>query len=194
MRSGKVSGFSSVLSRFSRRSENLLPSGRRVSIRSILAGSVALILLVSGSLPALAQTQQTAPQFQQQEAPQIEISQEELQQFAGVVEKLQGIQEESFQGMSEAIQDEGLTTKQFSAILQSQQNPDSEQTTKAGEQELQQFEQARARLAEIQKETQSQMQEVVEDEGLEVQRFNQILAAIRNNPELQQQIQQIIQN
>ncbi|PSO80286.1 MAG: hypothetical protein BRC49_05590 [Cyanobacteria bacterium SW_10_48_33] len=163
-------------------------------LRSILAGSVALILLVSGSLPALAQTQQTAPQFQQQEAPQIEISQEELQQFAGVVEKLQGIQEESFQGMSEAIQDEGLTTKQFSAILQSQQNPDSEQTTKAGEQELQQFEQARARLAEIQKETQSQMQEVVEDEGLEVQRFNQILAAIRNNPELQQQIQQIIQN
>jgi DNA-binding transcriptional MerR regulator len=99
---------------------------------------------------------------------------------------------ESRNEMSQALEEIGLSPEVFREILQAKQDPEAE--SDASEEELQKFDSATQELSQIQRETQSDMKEAVESEGLEVARFQQILSAVREQPDLQKQVQQIIDN
>lgn len=94
--------------------------------------------------------------------------------------------------MTQVVQQEGLSEQRFIQIYQAQQNPSSQRTAKITREEQQNFEQASTRIREIQQSIQSKMAEAVENAGLNVQRFNQIFAAVRRVPSLQQKVQQMI--
>ena len=161
----------------------------------ILLGSTLLVLL-AGRVPAKAQESPAQePTFEQpaQEAPQTEISQEDLQKFAQAMEQLQTIRQEFEAEMVQAVESEGLTKERFIEISQTQSNPEAQPTSEVTEEEQQSFEKAIMQLRDLQQAAQTQMKEAVQAEGLDVPRFNQILAAIQQNPELQQQIQQMNQ-
>lgn len=70
--------------------------------------------------------------------------------------------------------------------------PVRKRSAKITREEQQNFEQASTRIREIQQSIQSKMAEAVENAGLNVQRFNQIFAAVRGVPSLQQKVQQMI--
>ena len=187
--------------------------------KPLLTSTVTLALLLVGSLPGVAQSQQTAPsrenqqaprgqqqpaphpQGQQQPAPQgqqqapqaKDISQEELEKFANAVEQIQTIQQESQQQMAQAVESTGLSEQRYKQIGKAQQNPNAEGTSEVSDQEMQKFQQAQSKLAEIQKQSQSKMEQAVKDVGLEVQQFNRIFAAIQQNPELLKKVRQMIQ-
>ena len=162
----------------------------------ILLGSTLLVLL-AGSVPAKAQespAQEPTSEQPAQEAPQAEeISQEDLQKFAQAMEQLQTIRQEFEAEMVQAVESEGLTKERFIEISQTQSNPEAQPTSEVTEAEQQSFEKAIMQLRDLQQAAQTQMKEAVQAEGLDVPRFNQILAAIQQNPELQQQIQQMNQ-
>ena len=164
--------------------------------RQLLLGGSVLALLLAGSLPALAQVQESASpsQPQAQEASQAEISQEELQQFAKAIKQLQAIQQESEKKVVKAIEGEGLSRERFREISQVQQNPETQSTTEVTDEEMQSFEKAVARVTELLQAAQSKMEQAVRAEGLEIQRFNQIATAVRQTPALQQELQQMTQN
>lgn len=172
-------------------------------LRQLLAsGSFAALILTSG-LPAQAQMEEPTPEPQTQESPQPEpqvqetpeeeISSEELQKFANAVKQLQAVEQESETQMIEAIQSEGLSEGRFLEIRQIQQNPEAEASSEITQEEKEGFETAMAKLSEIQQETQVKMKQVVQSEGLEVGRFNQIMQAAQSSPELRQEVQQMIQ-
>lgn len=159
-------------------------------LKSLLAGGVVFALwFVSSSLPAQAQ----AMPAQEQQVPASQISDQELEQFASVIKQLQSIQETGEAQMIEAVQSEGLSPERYLEILQGQRNAETQPTSEVTDEEQQNFEQARNRLVEIQQMMQSKMQQAVEAEGLNVERFEQILVAIQQNPTLQQRVEQLLE-
>lgn len=160
-------------------------------LKSLTLTSASLFILLSLSTPALADSSFAIAQAQQVQASS-DISSEELEQFAAAIQQMRSIQMESRNQVSQAIEQEGLSTTRFREILQAQRNPEVE--TDASQEELQKFENASQKLAQIQRDTQSEMKQAVESQGLEIPRFQEILGAVREQPELQQQVQEIIQS
>lgn len=158
----------------------------------LFLGSSILVLLFAGNVTA--QTEQESPSDPAvQEAPQADVSSEELQQFASAMQQLETIQQTYEGEMTQAVESEGLSKERFIEIRQLQGNPEAEPTSEVSQEEIQSFESATARLTEIQQEAMTKMKEAIQSEGLEVQRFNQIMAAVQQDPNLQQEVQQMSQ-
>ena len=166
---------------------------------TILLGTAASALMFTTEMPAFAQQQ--APQPGQPMSPQensMEVDDEEIQRFANAFEAVQSIQEESREEMAQAVQQQGLTIKEYNELFRQQQgNADGESQmsqSNYSEEKRRQFEQADARIDQIEQETQSEIEQAITQEGLEVERFEQLWIAVRQDPELQQRVQNELQN
>jgi Domain of unknown function (DUF4168) len=147
--------------------------------------------------PAPGSAPGAAPSSGTPAAPVAEVSEAELQQFAKVIPELQEIQQSAQQQVSEAIQSAGLTEDRFRELYTAQQSPSGGQqpaATAATPQEQQAVQQVVTQLETIKKDIQTRREAAVRSQGLEVNRFNEILAAVRQDSELQQQLQQILNN
>lgn len=158
-------------------------------LKQLLIGSSTLTLPFASSLPTQAQIQPNMSQMLT--VSQAQVSAEELQKFASAMRKVQVIQQNSQMETIRVIQREGLSPERFKQIYQMQRNPQARRAATVTQQERQRFELAVTKVNKIQNQTQSVMLRAIQDTGLRVQRFNQILAALRQNPKLQQQVQRL---
>ena len=171
-------------------------------IKHVLAGC-SLLVLLSASLPAQAQTPtkspaQTptstpAPTAQPPAASQAKVSQDELKKFAVAVKQLLSITQSADTQMSQIVQKQGLTEARFNEIYRAKQDPAAKPTTQITAQEEQKYNQTLTQLVNIQKDAQAKMDKAVQDQGMGMERFNQIFAAVRSNPQLKQEVQKMIQ-
>ncbi len=140
--------------------------------------SLFLTLLVSSTF-VFAQTPQ-APQ-------DTEVSDKEIKTFASAFQQVQALDQKAQQDMVKAVQDEGLSVQRFNEMLQSEEDPNQE--ANPTEEEKQQYENVNKQIAVIQQKTQQSMQKKIQDEGLSIQRYQEIAFAIQNSPELQEKFQ-----
>lgn len=167
---------------------------------TILLGTAASAFMLTSEMPAFAQQQ--VPQPGQPMSPQqnsMEVDEEEIQRFANAFEAFQSIQEKSREEMAQAIEQQGLTIKEYNELFRQQQQVNAGGESQMSEsnyseEKWQQFEQADARIDQIEQETQSEIEQAITEEGLEVERFEQIWIAVRQDPELQQRVQNELQN
>lgn len=161
-------------------------------LKQLLTSILICIFLLVGSPSAQADTLESPPQTQ--EAPQIQVSPEELQNFASAVKQLQVTYHQFQTSMVQAVEEEGLSQERFTEIYLAQQNSEAQPKPEITQKEKQDFEKAFTKVEQIQLENQSQMKQIVEKEGLEVQRFNQIFATTLQDITLQQQVRQMLQS
>lgn len=159
-----------------------------------LTGSFLFALLLVSTLSAQAQTQQPPRQPQTLVVPQVQILPEELQKFSTAIKRILVIQEASITQMRQVVQREGLNEQRFMQIYQAQRSPSAQQSVNIAQEEQQKFEQASRRIREIQQEAEPKMEQAVKNVGLNVERFNQIFAAVKRDSALQQKVQQMIQS
>lgn len=168
-------------------------------LKHFLVASSAFVLSLAPGLVVQAQTPNPAPQSQpsgqgtSQPTVGAPVTSEELQKFAKSFKQVQTIQEQTMAEMLKAVRSEGLSEQRFVAIYRSQQNSQSRPESAVTTQERQQFAQVLKKLGEIEQRTQTQMQQAIRTEGLEPDRFVQILAAVRRDSALQQQMQKLLQ-
>ncbi|GAB4379113.1 MAG: hypothetical protein Kow00121_32520 [Elainellaceae cyanobacterium] len=181
-------------------------------LKQFLAGaSVSLLVLFAGSVSAQdasdlqsqpESAQQTAPESPEAqppapEAPQEQVStpvnEEELQQFANAIPQLRELEQSAQQEIDQVIEQSGISPNRFGELYQAQQAPEAATGSNATPEEQQSFDQALSEIESILQETQSQQVDVIRSEGLEPERFSEILVAVRQDPSLQQQLQEIIQ-
>lgn len=129
--------------------------------------------------------------MQQPPTPQVDVSNDELKQFAAAVQQVQMINMQTQQTMVKTVEDNGIELDRFNEIMKSQQNPDIEVT--ASEEEMNTIEEISKQLEGIQMKAQQSMQEKITDTGLSIERYQQIANVVQNSPELQQKLQQLIQ-
>lgn len=164
----------------------------------IASGAVASIFMLGSTMVAEAQEQQQQPSPDQQmpatpEGSTVDVDQEELERFANAFLAVQEIQDQSRQEMAEAIEQEGLTIEEYNQMFRQQQQPEAAEAEMSPEQQ-EQFQQADARIDEIEQEAQTEIENAITGEGIELERFEELWVAIQQDPELQQEVQQILQN
>lgn len=152
--------------------------------------AILTLCLLPGFYCATAQQQSYTPE----ETPQTvreDFSQNELESFVKVNEKILRIQEESEQKMLQAIETEGMSLERFTEILESQRNPERE--TNASEAELASFNKAAQFIINESQKTQMQLVATLEEEGIDVNTYHDILYAYQQSPNVQDRIHRIEQ-
>ncbi len=123
----------------------------------------------------------------------IPVSQTELEQFAKSVPQLIEIQQTTDQAIASAIEESGLSQDRFREIVRSQPSPDASPAVELSASEQKAFKQAMASISTIEQGSLADQEDVIQANGLEPQRFSQILASIRQDPDLQSKVQEMIQ-
>lgn len=134
-------------------------------------------------------------QFQMppQEAPQIEVSDEELELFIDASMNAQSVQMESQQEMISIVDEEGIEVSTYNEIMQAQQMGQPLEDLGVTESDIEKFESAHEQIQEVEVRMEREIAQAVEEEGMEMERFQEINVAIQQDPELQQRAQQMIQ-
>jgi hypothetical protein len=145
--------------------------------------SIAL-LGFSGAGIASAQT----PMPPQPEPAQTEVSDRQIDQFVNAYQTIQQVQAQAQQDMVAAVEAEGLTVEEFQDIAQAQQSPES--TADVSQTQAEQFAVASERIASIDASATQEIQTAIQSEGLTPEEFEQILTLARQDPALQDQINQ----
>jgi hypothetical protein len=133
-----------------------------------------------------------AQQPQTQDFPQDqEYSDEELETFVVAALEVMPLQEESQLKMIGEIEERDLTVDRFNIILETQQMG---QEPDATEEELEAFDEALKAIQAIQKDYHEDMIRVIEDSGISLEKYEEILINYQQDPELQLRIGEIMEN
>lgn len=179
----------------------------------VMAGSVfaAPGWAQSTTSPSRQPSQAATGHSAQTPAPQTQVSQADLQKFALVLQQIHTIQQEGRSQALQVLQQQGLTEAQFNAIAQARQptttspshtSPQGNGTAQANgtaqvnaspaanftPEQLQHFDQANAQLTQMHQATLTRMQQALASQGLTVDQFNTILATVRRDPQVEQQV------
>jgi hypothetical protein len=121
-----------------------------------------------------------------------DVSDAELANFAEAYKKVQTISQESQQKMVKVVQDEGLDVQRFNTIMKSQQS--NEQDIEVNDAELKKVQAINGQLKEIDTKTNKKLQKSITDSELTVARYQEIMASLQNDKQLQTKLQQHLQN
>lgn len=122
---------------------------------------------------------------------QTTVSDAELKQFATSIPQLSTIEKSTKGEITQIISESGLSQDKFSALVSGKQSgtPPAEATAE----EKQSFEQAITKIQAIEQKGQAEQEKIIRAQGMEPQRFVQILAAVRQDPNLMTKVKQILQ-
>ncbi len=120
------------------------------------------------------------------------FSDEELEKFANAVTQVINLQQQGQTEMIEAIEDNDLTVQRFNEInMQAQQMPLEE--VEATDEEMENFENANQAVERVQMQLEEILIGTIEEEGLTLEKYEEIMTEYQQNPELQQRIQELMQ-
>ena len=139
------------------------------------------------------QTQNQMGPMQQQQAPDVDVSDEEAATFADAAMSAQQVQMQAQKKMMGIIQEAGLDIQTYQKIAQSQQMGQGD-STQFSASEMEKFDTATSSIEELQTEIRDSVTKAIEDAGMEMQRFQDISRAAQQDSALQMQIQQQIQD
>lgn len=144
--------------------------------------------------------EQTAPdqtmqhdQMEQQPTAQIDVSDDELEQFVEISTELQGIQMESQQDMVAIVENEDLSLDVYNQIAESRHMGQSDEDLDVSAEEMEKYERASEGIAQVEIEVEAEMEEKIEEHGMSMDRFREINIAMQQDPEMQQRVQQMMQ-
>lgn len=149
---------------------------------------VALLVtfFTAGSL--FAQVQQQQPQ--QQDLPTSEdVSDQDITKLGNAVEALEPIQTETQEKIKAAVEEEDLTFEQFRQMMMAMQNPQMAQQVNITDEEKSKFQTLQPAIMKIQTEARQRMNEKIEENGLTMQRYQQIIMGAQQDPELMSRIE-----
>lgn len=131
--------------------------------------------------------------MQQQTVNPDSISQKELKKFVNVTDTMRAVQMENQQKVRDIVKEEGMEFSRFQTIMRSRQNPQSDSQADVSEEEQEQLQNIQPKLMKMNQQTQQQLVQIIQDQGLTTQRFQEILQAARQNMEIQKRIGNIQQ-
>jgi len=152
--------------------------------RSLRVSALVLVLL----LGALGLGAQTLPGT---EAPPIDpVEEEEIESFAIAYIEIQSIQVELNEQINSRLEESTLGAERFYAINEMAQNSGPEDGFPGvSDEELAEYRDVLQDVLTIQESLQNEMVEVVTNEELTTERFNEIIAAIQQDPDLAERVQ-----
>ncbi len=156
-------------------------------IRTNKLAGMLMFFMMLGSAATFAQSQQL-PQQQQQ---QIEVTDAELTKFVEALKGVQMVTQQAQQKMMLMVQEEGVEIQRFNEIHQASLNPEVELETTPEEKAA--HGKIIAKLEGMQAEVQQQLEKFIVEQGISLERYEQIARKLQSDTQLQQRIQQMLQ-
>lgn len=137
--------------------------------------------------PMQGQMQQQAP------ALDIDVTSNEIDQFVEAAIKAQDAQMEAQQEMIDVVDEEGISVETYNQIAQAVQMGQPVEDIDVTAEQLEQYDRASELIEEIEETLRSNIEEVVENTGMDFERFQEINMAAQQDPALRQQIEEKMQ-
>lgn len=151
-----------------------------IMVFTILTASISVIS---------AQTLQT-PEAQ----PPVDVSDQELATFSAAYASVQKMQQGLNEEINDLVAESDLGQKKFQEIYQSHLTDNQEELSELSPGEQESFTVLMDDIAEVQNGQQEKMVAAIRGEGLTVERFNTVAAAIKEDPSLYKKFMDIAQN
>jgi hypothetical protein len=119
------------------------------------------------------------------QATPLKITETELKQFATAIPPLSAIEKTTKGEVDQVIGQSGLSKDKFIALSKTP-------TVEATPAEKKSFEQAMTKIQAIEQKAQTEQEKIIRAKGFEPQRFTEILAAVRQDPNLRTKVQQML--
>ncbi len=152
-----------------------------------LVPAVLFVVSFLVSAPVFSQTEE-APEAEEQ-TKEFAHSDEELIAFFDINQQISVIQKETQQKIADAAQAGGLTMDRFNQIARAAQIGAMDQFS---EEEINAFNGVAPKVTAIQRELQSQIQATIVDHGISPDKYQQIIADYRSDPELQAYVKELL--
>jgi hypothetical protein len=143
-------------------------------------------LVTAGSLAAQGQ--------QQQGVQPDSITTQELQKFAEISNEAQKIQQEARQKIDSMLSAKNMEVQRFRQIMMNKRNPQMSDSLNITPEEQQTIQELEPKLIEMQEESQRKFVAVIQEKGLSSNRFQQIMQAIRTDPQVMQRFQNMMRD
>lgn len=142
---------------------------------------------------ATEQAPQQAPGYpgEQQQAP-VDLDEASLLTFAKVEEKMAVIQRDTDEKMIGVIEEQGMAVEEYQQIMMMKQQEQQGQESGIKDVEAEKLEIFDAVAGEIQvvhRASQEEYMQLIEDEGLTVDQYQQIAMAVRDDPALREKVE-----
>lgn len=148
---------------------------------------LGLAIMASGAVQA-----QTLPQDQQTQ-PSASYSDADIAKFAKAAKVLEELQAAVETEMITAIENKGLDLDTFNKIAAAQQNPNAGSEV-ADAETMKSYNAVSEDLQKIQMEAQPKMVEAIEETGMDINEYQQMMLAYQQSPEMQAKVQEMMQN
>lgn len=158
-------------------------------MRSIAQKMGVLLLMAVFTTTLSAQTEPLPTQGQTQ---QIEVTDAELEKFAQAFQEMRMLNQQAQQKMAQVVEEEGLDIQRFNEIHQATVDPAKE--ADVTEEEQKQYQDITSELQGMQESFQQQMQEIITEQDLTLQEYEQIATQLQNDPELQERLKAVFEN
>lgn len=122
---------------------------------------------------------------------QSEVSDEDLEKFVNVYKVVQTENQQLQQGMVEMIQKEGMEVERFNEIHSASSSPEGE--VDASSEELATHQKVVKKIEEKQNEFQERVTELIEEEGLTLDKYQEVFQELQADQELQQKFSELMQ-
>lgn len=163
-----------------------------MNISKKLVITLICTFMAAGSLFAQGQQQpQMPPQQQRPELPtSSDVSDAELTKLGDAAEALEPIQMETQEKVKTAVEEEDLSFERFQQMMMAMQNPQMAQQVNITEEERSIIQTLQPTLMQIQTEARQKMSATIQDNGLTMQRYQQIIMGAQQDPELMARVEE----
>lgn len=118
------------------------------------------------------------------------VSDEDLETFVVIYKEVQTENQKVQQKMVGTIQEEGLDVNRYNEINQASANPNAE--VDASEEEMEIYEKVTKKVENIQLSFQEKVKTMIEEEGMSLQRYQEVYAALQKDKALQEKFGELM--
>ena len=119
-----------------------------------------------------------------------EVSDADMKLFASAFQQVQAVNQQVQNKMVGAIQAEGLDIQKFNEIQQASQAEGEE--SDISEEDMAKYQKSIQAIQAVQQEAQQQMKKAIEESGLAVEKYQNIMRAVQEDPAIQAKLQEIL--
>jgi hypothetical protein len=149
--------------------------------------SMTALILVFFAGVAFAQVQQ---QPQMPDLPtSVDVTDEEITLLVVTLNDLGPIEEKAQRQIEDAVESEDLSFNRFREMMMAMQNPQMAGEANITDEEMTKIQNLQPKLMEIQGEAEQEMIAKIEDNGMTIQRYQEIIMGAQQDPELMQRLQ-----
>ena len=155
------------------------------TLKSLFATLIAVIFM-SGA--AFAQIQQQQPDMPDLPASE-DVSDDEIEKLVNTIHDLEPIQLETQSKIEEAVEAEDISFERFQQMMMAMQNPQMADQMDISDEEMQKIQTLQPTLMEIQGEAEQEMIAKIEENGLTMDRYRNIIMGAQQDPELMARVE-----